>query len=105
MFEDVEGFGGDFDIDAVVVAAGFINAVFLLSVRDDFIAESEDVAILVCHFLKVLFAEFQNGFFSFFVGTKIFVGSIFREEFSVIWKMPWIRLIFVRGFIERINAL
>ena len=40
--------------------AGFINAVLLLSVRDDFIAESEDVAILVCHFLKVLFAEFQN---------------------------------------------
>ncbi len=28
LFEDVEGFGGDFDVDAVAVAAGFINAVF-----------------------------------------------------------------------------
>ena len=70
LFEDVEIFGRDFDVDAVAVIACFINAVFLLSVRDDFIAESEDVAILVCHFLKVLFAEFQNGFsfaFAFFV--------------------------------------
>ena len=60
LFEDVEVFGGDFDVDAVAVIAGFINAVFLLSVRDDLIAESEDVAILVCHFLKFLFAEFQK---------------------------------------------
>ena len=78
MFEDIEVFGGDFDVDAVVVATGFINAVFLLSVREDFIAESEDVAILVGHFLKVLFAEFQNGFSFVFA---FFVGTIQRKEF------------------------